>query len=160
MEEITIEEVYGICKREVELTRHITKSGKVLETFESPVQGEVCTSDVDTELGEETVTWTDNKYTVELSFPEFTCKCPRTSHPDFANITIKYTPDKRCVEMKSLKYYYNSFRDEGHFHEQVCNLIYDDLKEILDPIRLVVTGSFNPRGGTYPVITVGEGSLK
>lgn len=159
MENSSLEELYGISKNPVDLTRHVTKSGKWLETFESPVKAWTESE----EFGEPTIGgdrgvrgWKENRYTVELEFPEFTCRCPRTGHPDFATIILRYKPNERCVEMKSLKYYLNSFRDEGHFHEQVCNLIYGDLYKILQPIEMQVVGQFNPRGGTYPVVTVGE----
>jgi 7-cyano-7-deazaguanine reductase len=86
-------------------------------------------------------------YTVTLESNEFTCVCPATGQPDFATITIRYVPDQRIVESKSLKLYLWSFRDEGHFHEHVTNLILDDLVAALDPIRCEVVGAFNVRGG-------------
>ena len=131
--EKSLEEIYGLTKRNVNLQRISTKSGKPLELFISP--GNVI---------------------VEIDFPEFTCLCPRTSHPDFANINIKYIPRERCVELKSLKYYLNSFRNEGHFHEEVISLIEQDLRGTLLPVKLVVTGEFNVRGGTYPTISAGD----
>jgi 7-cyano-7-deazaguanine reductase len=87
------------------------------------------------------------RYTVTLVCPEFTCVCPATGQPDFATITIKYIPDQRIVESKSLKLYLWSFRDEGHFHEHVTNMILDDLVKALDPISCEVVGAFNVRGG-------------
>jgi 7-cyano-7-deazaguanine reductase len=87
------------------------------------------------------------RYTVTLVCPEFTCVCPATGQPDFATITIKYIPDQRIVESKSLKLYLWSFRDEGHFHEHVTNTILDDLVKALDPISCEVVGTFNVRGG-------------
>jgi len=87
------------------------------------------------------------RYTVTLVCPEFTCVCPATGQPDFATITIKYIPDQRIVESKSLKLYLWSFRDEGHFHEHVTNTILDDLVKALDPISCEVVGAFNVRGG-------------
>ncbi len=86
-------------------------------------------------------------YTVTLVSNEFTCVCPATGQPDFATITIRYVPNQRIVESKSLKLYLWSFRDEGHFHEHVTNLILDDLVAALDPIRCEVIGAFNVRGG-------------
>ena len=86
-------------------------------------------------------------YTVTLVSNEFTCLCPATGQPDFATITIRYVPDRRIVESKSLKLYLWSFRDEGHFHEHVTNVILDDLVAALDPIRCEVIGAFNVRGG-------------
>jgi 7-cyano-7-deazaguanine reductase len=86
-------------------------------------------------------------YVVTLVCPEFTCLCAATGQPDFATITIRYIPDQRIVESKSLKLYLWSFRDEGHFHEHVTNLILDDLVAALDPIRCEVVGAFNVRGG-------------
>jgi 7-cyano-7-deazaguanine reductase len=87
------------------------------------------------------------RYTVTLVCPEFTCVCPATGQPDFATITIKYIPEQRIVESKSLKLYLWSFRDEGHFHEHVTNTILDDLVKALDPISCEVVGAFNVRGG-------------
>ena len=86
-------------------------------------------------------------YVVNLVCPEFTCLCAATGQPDFATITIKYIPDQRIVESKSLKLYLWSYRDEGHFHEHVTNLILDDLVKVLDPIQCEVTGAFAVRGG-------------
>ena len=86
-------------------------------------------------------------YTVTLESNEFTCLCPATGQPDFATITIRYVPDRRILESKSLKLYLWSFRDEGHFHEHVTNVILDDLVAALDPIRCEVIGAFNVRGG-------------
>ena len=86
-------------------------------------------------------------YTITLESNEFTCLCPATGQPDFATITIRYVPDQRIVESKSLKLYLWSFRDEGHFHEHVTNLILDDLVSALDPLRCQVVGKFNVRGG-------------
>ena len=87
------------------------------------------------------------RYTVTLVCPEFTCICPITGQPDFATITIRYIPDQRIVESKSLKLYLWSYRNEGTFHEHVTNQILDDLVEALDPLYCHVTGAFNVRGG-------------
>jgi 7-cyano-7-deazaguanine reductase len=86
-------------------------------------------------------------YVVTLVCNEFTCLCAATGQPDFATITIRYIPDQRIVESKSLKLYLWSFRDEGHFHEHVTNIILDDLVKALDPIQCEVIGDFNVRGG-------------
>ena len=79
---------------------------------------------------------------------------PKTGQPDFAEIKIDYIPDARCVELKSLKLYYWSFRDEGHFHEQVTNMIANDLIKLLDPRRIKVTAVFNVRGGVHTTVEV------
>jgi 7-cyano-7-deazaguanine reductase len=87
------------------------------------------------------------RYTVTLVCPEFTCICPITGQPDFATITIRYIPDRRILESKSLKLYLWSYRQEGTFHEHVTNQILDDLVEALDPTYCHVSGAFNVRGG-------------
>jgi 7-cyano-7-deazaguanine reductase len=87
------------------------------------------------------------RYTVTLICPEFTCVCPVTGQPDFATITIRYIPDQRILESKSLKLYLWSYRQEGTFHEHVTNQILDDLVAALDPLSCHVTGAFNVRGG-------------
>ena len=92
-------------------------------------------------------------YEVRLECPEFTCLCPRTGQPDFATFSIVYVPDELCVELKALKLYLWSFRDEGHYHEAVTNRILDDLVAALRPRRVKVVGAFNVRGGIRTVIT-------
>lgn len=92
------------------------------------------------------------KYWVEFNCPEFTCVCPKTGFPDFATIHIKYVPDQYCVELKSLKLYINKFRDQGVFHEDVVNVITDDLVKLLDPFELEVVGDFNVRGNIKTII--------
>jgi len=87
------------------------------------------------------------RYTVTLQTNEFTCVCPMTGQPDFATITIRYIPDEKIVESKSLKLYLWSYRDQGVFHEHVTNQILDDLVAALDPISCEVIGAFNVRGG-------------
>jgi 7-cyano-7-deazaguanine reductase len=109
------------------LGREVTQPVRKLETFPNQHPG--------------------RRYTVTLECPEFTCVCPITGQPDFATITIRYIPDQRIVESKSLKLYLWSFRDDGTFHEHVTNQILDDLVEALDPIYCHVTGAFNVRGG-------------
>ena len=124
-----------------------TKPKKSLDTFPNP------------ELQRE--------YTISFSCPEFTCLCPKTGQPDFgtigglwrepediATISIRYVPARVCVELKSLKLYLWSFRNEGHFHESVTNLILDDLVRALRPRSLEVVGDFYVRGGIHTVITV------
>ncbi len=96
----------------------------------------------------------ERDYNIHIECPEFTCLCPKTGQPDFAIITIDYTPDKRCVELKSLKQYIWSFRDEGHFHEKVTNMIADDLIRLLEPRKLRVEAKFNVRGGLYTTVIV------
>ena len=86
-------------------------------------------------------------YLVSLECPEFTCVCPMTAQPDFATISIRYIPDQRVVESKSLKLYLWSYRNEGTFHEHVTNRIRDDLVAALQPIACEVTGAFSVRGG-------------
>ncbi|MDQ6955768.1 MAG: preQ(1) synthase, partial [Mariprofundaceae bacterium] len=89
----------------------------------------------------------ERDYHIKIDSPEFTCLCPKTGQPDFAEIKIDYIPDELCVELKSLKLYYWSFRDEGHFHEQVTNMMASDLIEAMDPRYLKITAIFNVRGG-------------
>jgi len=87
------------------------------------------------------------RYTVTLSCPEFTCLCPATGQPDFATFTIRYVPDQRILESKSLKLYLWSYRDEGAFHEHVTNQILDDIVRAVEPFYCEVIGAFNVRGG-------------
>lgn len=89
----------------------------------------------------------DRDYEVAMAIPEFTCLCPITGQPDFATIRIRYVPDQHLVELKSLKLYIWSYRDEGAFHEDVTNRILDDLVQALRPRWAEVTGDFNVRGG-------------
>ena len=96
----------------------------------------------------------ERDYHIEIRSPEFTCLCPKTGQPDFAEILLDYVPDQLCVELKSLKLYFWSFRDEGHFHEAVTNRIAGDLVAALDPRYLKVTARFNVRGGIYTTVTV------
>ena len=93
-------------------------------------------------------------YEISFEAPEFTCLCPMTGQPDFATIRIRYVPDQKCVELKSLKLYLWSFRDEGTFHEAVTNRIADDLIDALAPRRLTVEGDFYVRGGIKTVVRV------
>ena len=91
-------------------------------------------------------------YEIRFECPEFTCVCPKTGQPDFATIRITYTPGDLCVELKSLKIYLWSFRDEGAFHEAVTNRILDDLVAALQPRRCEVVGDFMVRGGIKTVV--------
>jgi hypothetical protein len=111
-----------------------TKPSKELETFQNPNPG--------------------RDYTIAIRIPEFTCLCPKTGQPDFATLHLRYVPDTKCVELKSLKLYVWSFRDEGHFHEKVTNQILDDLVAAVKPRYMRVRARFNVRGGIYTNVTV------
>lgn len=111
-----------------------TKPSKELETFPNPKP--------------------ERNYEIRFECPEFTCVCPKTGQPDFATIRIKYTPDQLCVELKSLKLYLWSFRDEGAFHEAVTNRILDDLVAAVSPRKMTVEGDFYVRGGIHTVVEV------
>jgi 7-cyano-7-deazaguanine reductase len=102
---------------------------KALETFENPNQ--------------------DRDYTIRIRIPEFTCLCPKTGQPDFAIINIDYVPEASCIELKALKMYIWSFRDEGAFHEKVTNQMLSDFVAACDPRFMRVTAEFNVRGGVY-----------
>ena len=91
-------------------------------------------------------------YVIRFDCPEFTCICPMTGQPDFATIGIEYVPDRLCVELKSLKLYLWSYRNEGAFHEAVTNRILDDLVAALKPRHMKVTGDFLVRGGIHTVV--------
>jgi 7-cyano-7-deazaguanine reductase len=93
-------------------------------------------------------------YVIEIVCPEFTSVCPMTGQPDFGTLTITYTPDRTCVELKSLKLYMQSFRNEGIFYENVTNRIFEDLMAILKPRRLKLAAAFTPRGGISTTVTV------
>ena len=114
-----------------------TLPGKELETFPNPNP--------------------ERDYTIDINCPEFTCLCPRTGQPDFADIHINYVPGDLCLELKALKLYFWSFRDEGAFHEAVINRILDDLVAACRPRRMTITGDFNVRGGLHTVITASSG---
>jgi 7-cyano-7-deazaguanine reductase len=96
----------------------------------------------------------DRDYSIEISYPEFTCICPRSGYPDFATIRIVYTPGKKIVELRSVKLYLNSFRDQPISHEAATNKIFDDLKKLLNPKKMEVVGDFNVRGNVKTVIKV------
>jgi 7-cyano-7-deazaguanine reductase len=114
-----------------------TKPSKQLETFPNPRPG--------------------REYVIQFEIPEFTCLCPKTGQPDFATFRIQYVPTERCVELKSLKLYMWSFRDEGHFHEDVTNRILDDLVGLTAPKWMEVVGDFYVRGGIKTVVTATHG---
>lgn len=111
-----------------------TLPSKKLETFANPRPG--------------------RDYEIRFACPEFTCLCPLTGQPDFAAIRISYVPDSLCIELKSLKLYLWSFRDEGAFHEKVTNQIADDIIAAIRPRRLRVEGDFAIRGGIGTVVVV------
>ena len=92
-------------------------------------------------------------YFIEIVCPEFTSMCPKTGQPDFGTITYTYTPDKLCVELKSLKLYLQCFRNEGIFYENVVNRLLDDFVKACKPRRLKVVGAFTPRGGITTTVT-------
>ena len=103
----------------------------------------------------------DRDYEIAFDCPEFTCVCPKTGQPDFATLRIRYVPDRLCVELKSLKLYLWSFRNEGHFHEEVTNLILDDLIRATHPRRMSIEGDFYIRGGIHTVVQASyEGKRK
>ena len=110
-----------------------TKPSKELEVFANP--------------------YPDRDYTIEMECPEFTSICPVTGQPDFGTIRIRYVPDQQCIELKSLKLYLWSYRQEGAFHEAVTNNILDDLVANCAPRQMTVVGDFNVRGGITTVVT-------
>lgn len=95
----------------------------------------------------------DKKYTVTLDIPEFTCICPKTGLPDFANIKIEYSPDKYCIELKSFKMYTIFFRNIGIFHEHLINKMLDDFVNSARPHLAKITAVFNPRGGITTTVS-------
>jgi len=99
----------------------------------------------------------DRDYEIDISFPEFTCLCPRSGYPDFATMRIRYIPDRKIVELKSLKLYLNSFRNVPISHEDVTNTIYAGLEKKLKPRFLEVIGDFNPRGNVKTLVKVSSG---
>lgn len=96
----------------------------------------------------------DRDYLIEIVCPEFTSVCPKTGQPDFGTLTFRYVPDRRCVELKSLKVYLQAFRNEGIFYEHVTNRIVDDLVAVLEPRRFTLVAQFTPRGGISSRLTV------
>jgi 7-cyano-7-deazaguanine reductase len=95
----------------------------------------------------------ERAYEIAIRCPEFTSVCPKTGMPDFGEIRITYTPDATCVELKSLKYYLNDFRNRGIFYEAVTNQILDDLVALLSPRRMTIVGDFSARGGITTSVT-------
>ena len=106
-----------------------SKPSKSLETFDNPNP--------------------DRDYHIHMEIPEFTCLCPKTGQPDFATLILDYIPDQKCVELKSLKLYIWSFRNEGAFHEAVTNRILDDLVKATKPRYMRLTAKFYVRGGIF-----------
>jgi 7-cyano-7-deazaguanine reductase len=96
----------------------------------------------------------DRDYTIRIRIPEFTCLCPKTGQPDFATLTLEYVPDLLCVELKSLKLYIWSFREEGAFHEDVTNRILNDVVAACEPRFMRLRAEFNVRGGIYTDVVV------
>jgi 7-cyano-7-deazaguanine reductase len=94
----------------------------------------------------------DRDYTIRMRIPEFTCLCPKTGQPDFATLHLEYVPDQKCVELKSLKLYIWSYRNEGAFHEAVTNRILDDLVQLMRPRFVRLTAEFYVRGGIYTTV--------
>ena len=91
-------------------------------------------------------------YTIRMCVPEFTCLCPKTGQPDFATLHIEYVPNRLCIELKSLKLYMWSYRNEGAFHEAVTHRILDDLVRACEPHFMRITGEFYVRGGIYTTV--------
>ncbi len=116
------------------MTTKPTQPTRTLETFENPNP--------------------ERDYEIHIDCPEFTCLCPMTGQPDFATITISYIPDHLCVELKSLKLYLWSYRDEGAYHEAATNQILNDLVAALTPRQMTVVAEFNVRGGITTTVTV------
>jgi len=96
----------------------------------------------------------ERDYEINISYPEVTCLCPRSGYPDFAVITVTYTPDRKIVELKSLKLYLNSFRNMHISHEEITNEVFGELEKKLKPRFLEVVGDFNPRGNVKTFITI------
>ena len=96
----------------------------------------------------------EKNYRINITFPEFSCLCPRSGYPDYATIKITYIPDKYIVELKSLKLYLNKYRNQYISHEEATNKIYDDLYNLLKPRFLEVIGDWNPRGNVKTIITI------
>ncbi len=95
----------------------------------------------------------ERDYEISMECPEFTCLCPKTGQPDFATIKIIYTPDSLCIELKSLKLYLWSYRDQGAFHEAVTNEILDDLVAAVSPRKMKIIGDFYVRGGIHTIVS-------
>jgi len=96
----------------------------------------------------------ERDYKIHIRIPEFTCLCPKTGQPDFATLFLEYVPNKSCIELKALKNYIWSYRDQGAFHEAVTNKILDDLVQICAPRFMRLRAEFNVRGGIYTTVEV------
>jgi len=96
----------------------------------------------------------ERDYEIEIRCPEFTSMCPKTGHPDFGEIDIRYVPDRSCIELKSLKLYLHGYRNQGIFYEAATNRILDDLVAACSPRRMTVVGAFNARGGITTKVAV------
>ncbi|TLU86046.1 MAG: NADPH-dependent 7-cyano-7-deazaguanine reductase QueF [Chlorobium sp.] len=96
----------------------------------------------------------DRDYTIEIVNPEFTSVCPKTGLPDFGTITIRYVPDKTCIELKSLKYYFLEFRNAGIFYENITNRILDDLAGLVKPRSMTIITEWKARGGITETVSV------
>ncbi|HEY9647448.1 MAG TPA: preQ(1) synthase [Chroococcidiopsis sp.] len=94
------------------------------------------------------------RYTIQISLPEFTCKCPFSGYPDFATIHVHYVPDEKVVELKAIKLYINSYRDRYISHEESVNQILDDFVAACDPLEVTIKGDFTPRGNVHTVVEV------
>jgi 7-cyano-7-deazaguanine reductase len=94
------------------------------------------------------------RFDIDITLPEFTCKCPFSGYPDFATIVIHYVPDQKVVELKTIKLYINSYRDRYISHEESVNQILDDMVAACDPLEMTIKGDFLPRGNVHTVITV------
>ena len=105
-------------------------------------------------------TYPGRDYTIQIVNPEFTSVCPKTGLPDFGTITITYVPDKTCIELKSLKYYFLEFRNAGIFYENITNRILDDLVSICMPRSMTVKTDWNARGGITETVTASHTSAK
>lgn len=93
-------------------------------------------------------------YTVTITLPEYTCKCPFSGYPDFATLTLTYTPDQKIVELKAIKLYINGYRDRYISHEEAINQIMDDFTAAVEPLKATLVGDFNPRGNVHTVVEV------
>jgi 7-cyano-7-deazaguanine reductase len=96
----------------------------------------------------------DKDYLIEITFPEFTCLCPRSGYPDFAVVKVSYVPDRKIVELRSLKLWLNKFRSVYISHESVSNKIFDSLWNVLEPRQLKVVMDFHPRGNVHTIVTI------
>lgn len=96
----------------------------------------------------------NRNYWIEIVCPEFTSVCPKTGQPDFGALTFRYIPDRKCVELKSLKLYLVQFRNQGIFYEHVTNSIMDDFLAVVQPRQFELTARFTPRGGISSIVTV------